>query len=252
VERKRTAGGKLLDVLGTFGRDQQHQTLTQIAHRAQVPLSTAHRIISELAERGVLDRGEDGTWHVGLRLWEIATGCPRTQILRDVAAPAMQDLYEATHENVHLTVREGTESVFVELISGRHSVGLVTHVGARLPLAATGMGRVLLAYAPQDIIDAVLESPLYPWTEHTLVDADQLRTQLEEIRREQVFVSDRQLQINTVAVAAPIRVGTQGPVNAAISVVIAAERAAEVRRLRVPLLRAAHAVTNELGLRARE
>ncbi|MER5866229.1 IclR family transcriptional regulator [Kitasatospora sp. NPDC002040] len=246
-----TAAGKVLRVLSTFDRERSSQGLSQIAQRAGLPLSTAHRVVAELAAWGALERGEDGAWYVGLRLWEIASGCPRSQILRDVALPFMQDLYEATHENVQLAVREGTELVFVERIAGHRSVELLTMVGARFPVAATGMGRVLLAYAPQDVQAEVLASPLRAWTPYTVTDPGLLRRQLDRIRREQVFVSDRQLSENTVAVAAPIRIGRTGPVTAALGIVITADSASRVRGLREPLRLAAGEISEQLGRRAR-
>jgi DNA-binding IclR family transcriptional regulator len=242
----------VLDVLSTFARDQQFQTLSEIARRAELPLSTAHRIVGELAERGVLERGVDGAWHVGLPLWEMASGCPRTQIVRDVALPFMQDLYEVTHENVHLAVRDGSESVFVERIAGHRSVELVTRVGGRLPLAATGLGRVLLAHAPTDVVESVLDSPLQAWTPHTLVDPEQLRAQLAQIRRDHVIVCDRQIQTSTISVAAPIRMGAGGPVRAALAVIIPAEQAQDARGMRGPLLRTVQAIAAEFGRRAHE
>ncbi|GAA4832904.1 IclR family transcriptional regulator [Kitasatospora terrestris] len=246
-----TAAGKVLEVLSTFGRDRPSQTLSEIAQRTGLALSTAHRVVAELAAWGALERGEDGSWHVGLRLWEIASGCPRSQILRDVALPFMQDLYEATHENIQLAVREGTELVFVERIAGHRSVELVTMVGSRFPIGSTGMGRVLLAHAPADIQEAVLDAPLRAWTTHTVTDPRRLRAQLDGIRREQVFVSDRQLSDTTVAVAAPVRIGRTGPVGAALGIVIAASSAGRARGLREPLLRAVHGISEELGRRAR-
>ncbi|MFE1229240.1 IclR family transcriptional regulator C-terminal domain-containing protein [Streptomyces sp. NPDC058745] len=81
---------------------------------------------------------------------------------------------------------------------------MLTTVGSRFPVVSTGMGRVLLAYAPKDIQEEVLESPLRAWTPHTVTDPKALRRQLDGIRREQVFVSDRQLTEETVAVAAPV------------------------------------------------
>jgi DNA-binding IclR family transcriptional regulator len=245
-----SAAGKVLAVLATFDRDRQSQTLTQIAQRTGIAMSTTHRIVTELAEWGALERGEDGTWYVGLRLWEVGSVCPRGQILRDVALPFMQDLYEATHENIQLAVREGTELVFVERIAGHRSVELLTMVGARFPLAATGMGRVLLAHAPPDIQEAVLDSPLVAWTSHTVTDPTTLRSQLDRIRREQVFVSDRQLSDTTVAVASPVRIGTTGPAYAALGIVVAARTATRVRSLRNPLLMAARDISAELGRRA--
>jgi DNA-binding IclR family transcriptional regulator len=250
AQARTTAAGKVLAVLATFDRDRQSQTLSQIAGRTGLALSTTHRVVAELAEWGALERGPDGAWHVGLRLWEVASVCPRGQILRDVALPFMQDLYEATHENIQLAVREGTELVFVERIAGHRSVELLTMVGARFPLTATGMGRVLLAHAPPEIQDAVLEHPPQAWTPYTITDPEVLRAQLAGIRREQVFVSDRQLSESTLAVAAPVRIGPTGPVHAALGVVVAADRTAEkVRGLRRPLLLAAQGVSAELGRR---
>lgn len=246
-----TAAGKVLEVLSTFDREHPSQTLSEIAQRTGLALSTAHRVVAELAAFGALERAEDGSWHVGLRLWEIASGCPRTQILRDVALPFMQDLYEATHENVQLAVREGTELVFVERIAGHRSVQLLTMVGSRFPVGSTGMGRVLLAHAPRDIQEEVLESPHRAWTPHTVTDPRTLRAQLDRIRREQVFVSDRQLSEDTVAVAAPVRIGRSGPVGAALGIVVAARTASRARGLREPLLRAAYGISDELGRRAR-
>ncbi|WP_030545223.1 IclR family transcriptional regulator [Streptomyces exfoliatus] len=246
-----TAAGKVLDVLAVFDREHPSQTLSEIAQRTGMALSTTHRVVSELAGWGALERAEDGSWHVGLRLWEIASGCPRTQILRDVALPFMQDLYEATHENIQLAVREGTELVFVERIAGHRSVELLTMVGSRFPIGSTGMGRVLLAHAPPGLQEEVLASPLRAWTPHTVTDPKTLRAQLDRIRREQVFVSDRQLSESTVAVAAPVRTGRNGPVGAALGIVFTARGASRARGLREPLLRAAYGISDELGRRAR-
>ena len=245
-----SAAGKVLAVLATFDHERPSQTLSQVAHRAGLALSTAHRIVAELAQWGALERAEDGTWHVGLRLWEVGSVSPRTRIVREAALAFMQDLYEGTHENVQLAVREGAELVFVERIAGHRSVDLLTMVGSRFPLAATGMGRILLAHAPPEIQQAVLEEPLQAFTRFTLTDPAVLREQLAGIRREQVVVSDRQLSESTLAVAAPVRIGATGPVAAALGVVVSADRSLErVRGLRRPVLEAAQGISVELGRR---
>lgn len=247
-----TAAGKVLAVLSTFGRDRPGQTLTQIAQQAGLPLSTTHRIVGELAGWGALERTSDGHWHIGLRLWELGTSSPRAQILREVALPFMQDLYEGTHENVQLAVREGTELVFVERIAGHQSVELMTRVAARFPLAATGMGRVLLAFSPPEIQEAVLAEPLHPLTRFTVTNVDDLRRELARIRREHHAVSDRTFNEETVAIAAPVRIGPTGPVHAVLGIVLAANRRDGLLRLRDPLMRAARGISVELGKRGRQ
>ncbi|MBK6885253.1 MAG: IclR family transcriptional regulator [Tetrasphaera sp.] len=246
-----SAAGKALAVLACFDRGRPALTLTDLAHRSGLPLSTTHRVVGELATWGALERTAEGSWQVGLRLWEVASACPRTQILREVSLPFMQDLYEATHENIQLGVREGTELVFVERIAGHRSIDLKTMVGTRFPLTATGIGMTLLAFAPSEIREAVLAEPVPRHTSQTVTDPRELRAMLAQIRRSQVAVNDRQLSENTVGVAAPIRVGLRGEVQAALGIVVAGTTAGAVRHLRAAVLAASRAVSVELGARAR-
>lgn len=244
-----SAAGKALAVLASFDRSRPSQTLTQIATGTGMALSTAHRVVGELAAWGALERAPEGTWHVGLRLWEVASVCPRGQILRDVALPFMQDLYEATHENVQLAVREGTELVFVERIAGHRSVDLKTMVGTRFPLTATGVGMVLLAHAPTEIREAVLEGPMVKHTETTVTDPRRLRAMLTQIRRAHCAVNDRQLSPHTVGIASPVRVGLTGEVHAALGIVVPGSTGASVRHLRQPVITSARAISLRLGTR---
>ena len=198
-----TAAGKALAVLAAFDREHQDLSLSQIAHHTGMDLSTAHRVVSELAQWGALERAEDATWHVGLRLWEVASLCPRGQILRDVALPSMQDLYEATHENVQLAVRDGGEVVYTEWLSGRSSVGVHIRVGARWPLHATGVGLALLAHGDPGFQEEYCAGPLASFTPYTITEPELLRRTLAEVRRSGVAVSDRQVTPDALSVAAP-------------------------------------------------
>src|SRR3712207_8102906 len=87
-------------------------------------------------------------YRVGLLVWELGALAPRGLGLREAALPFMEDLYEVTHENVQLAVRDGTDVGFVERIAGRSGVGVLTRVGGRFALPPTGVGLVLLAHAP--------------------------------------------------------------------------------------------------------
>src|SRR3712207_3678316 len=113
--------------------------------------------------------------------------------LREAALPFMGDLYEVTHQNVQLAVRDGDEVVFVERIAGRDAVNVLTQVGGRFALPPTGVGLVLLAHAPAEVQERVLAGPLTAYTQHTITDARQLRRVLAEVRRSGMAVSDRQV-----------------------------------------------------------
>jgi DNA-binding IclR family transcriptional regulator len=208
-----------LDVLATFTPDHPTRTLQEISRESGLPLTTTHRIVSDLVSWGALERTRAGRIQVGLRLWEVASLAPRGLGLREVALPFMEDLFVATGENVQLAVREQSEAVFIERLTGRHSVTVLTRVGDRFALHATGVGLVLLAHAPADVQEQTLARPLATWTEHTLTDPDRLRAVLAEVRRTGVAVSDRQVTLDAVSVACPIH-DAGNDVVAALSVVV--------------------------------
>src|SRR5438874_738161 len=96
----RTTSSRLLAVLGAFSAASSVLTLSEIARGSGLPVATAHRLVGELVEWGALERRSGGRYQVGLRLWEIGCLAPQQRDLRSVALPFMEDLYEATHENV--------------------------------------------------------------------------------------------------------------------------------------------------------
>ncbi|OBG44804.1 IclR family transcriptional regulator [Mycobacterium alsense] len=228
---------RALRLLETFTPDRQELSLSELARRAGLPLSTAHRLALDLLAWGAIERDErTGLFHIGLRLWEIASLAPRGLVLREIALPVMEDLAQVTHENVQLGVREGSELVFVERIRSQESVQVRTRVGGRFAMPATGLGLALLAYAPSHVQEEVCASPMERYTERTICDPVVLRRTLAKVRQTGIAISDRQISLDTLSVAAPIFDNARN-VHAAISVVV---EAGTVRpRSLIPLLQAA-------------
>ncbi|MGW0823237.1 IclR family transcriptional regulator [Streptomyces sp. NPDC002845] len=232
----RSAPDRLLAVLAAFDHDHPALTLTDISRRAGLTLTTTHRLAGALTEWGALERDASGLYHVGLRLWEVAALAPRGLALRQIALPYLEDLYEATHENVQLAVRDGGEVVYIEWLSGRSAVGVHIRVGARWPLHATGVGLALLAHSEPGFQEAYCEGPLASFTPYTITEEARLRRVLAEVRRTGAAVSSRQVTDDALSVAAPVR-GQSGEVVAAVSVVVP-QRGAQVPAL-VPAVRLA-------------
>jgi DNA-binding IclR family transcriptional regulator len=208
-------------ILAAFTPERPALTLSQLARRTGLPLTTTHRLAGELVGCGLLERDPTGNFHIGLRLWEIASLAPRGLGLRELALPFMEDLFAVTRENVQLAVREGHESVYVERIAGRSAIPVLTRVGGRFPLHPTGVGRVLLAFAPSEVQDAVLAGPLTRYTPETVTDPDALRRILAEVRVHGFAVNDRQVTMDSISVGAPVR-DADSSVIAAVSIVVQA------------------------------
>lgn len=215
---------RVLDVLGAFTAEAPVLGLSEIAKRTGLPLTTAHRIVGELAAGGALHRGDDGRYRIGLRLWEIAHLAPASHDLRDAAMPFLEDLHEVTRHNVQLAVldpEDPGEVVYVERLSSRDAVSIVTRSGSRLPAHATGVGLVLLAHADPDDVERVLARPLRRFTPYTVCDPVGVRSLLAQVRSGGFVISDRQIEAVSLSVAAPVSQGS-GPVVAALSIVVPA------------------------------
>lgn len=210
---------RALALLDHFGPGRPSMTLSQLARQAGMPLSTTHRLVGEFVAWGALERGADGRYRIGLRLWELGALAPRGQALRDRALPFLEDLSQITRENVQLAVREGTETVFVERIAGSGAVPVMSRVGGRFALTATGVGLVLLAHAPHDVQETVVTGPVHRFTACTVTDPGRLRAMLADVRSQGFSVSDRQISLDTLSVAAPVTDG-RGQVIAAVSLVV--------------------------------
>jgi DNA-binding IclR family transcriptional regulator len=210
---------RALQILAAFSTDRPTMTLSELSRQTGLPVSTVHRMLGGLVAWGALERGEDGSYRVGLRLWEVGALAPRGQGLRERALPFLEDLSQITRENVQLAVREGTELVFVERIAGTGAVPVLTRVGGRFALTATGVGLVLLAHAPVEVQEEVLAGPVSRYTPLTVTDPAELRRMLADVRTSGFAVSDRQVTMDALSVAAPVH-DARGTVVAAVSLVV--------------------------------
>jgi DNA-binding IclR family transcriptional regulator len=152
----------------------------------------------------------------------VGTLAPVARELREASLPAMQDLYEATHENVQIAVREGTNALYVERIHGRSSVPVLSRPGVPLPLHATGVGKVLLAYAPREIVESCVEN-LQPVTRYTITERGRMLRELAMVRRHGYARTVEEMGYGTCSLAVPV-LGADDEVVAALALVTSTVR----------------------------
>jgi len=221
-----------LAVLAAFENSPGALSVARIAQRARLPLSTTYRLVHELEHWGALDKSADGKFHVGMRIWELGQLAGRR--LRDRRArPFLQDLFDLTHENVHMAVRQGTQVLYVDKIYGSRKVPVVSRVGGRLPLHATAVGRVLLSAEPQWFIDAFLDKELEAPTVKTIIDREELVAEIKDVARKGYSIAVEQMRMGACSVAVPLVL--EGETVAAIGLVLESHRSGEIARL-LPML----------------
>jgi DNA-binding IclR family transcriptional regulator len=195
--------GKAVAILWSFGPDEAVLSLAELTRRTGLAKPTVHRMASDLVELRLLDRA-DGGYRLSGGLFELGMRAATERSLLELAMPFLQDLYERTHETVHLGVAEGAEVVYVAKIGGHRQAESPSRTGGRMPMHCTAIGKVLAAYADPDVQRTVLAGPLARRTAHTVVAPGLLRKQFDRARETGIAFEHEESRLGLQCVAAPV------------------------------------------------
>jgi DNA-binding IclR family transcriptional regulator len=202
----RNAKSSLLRALGlldAFRAGTDELTLTELARLADVPKTTAHRMVADLVEWGALERTETGL-RLGIRLFEFGHLVPAQRGLRDLALPYLEDLYETTRQTANLAVRDGHDIVYVEKLVSRGRLVPHSRTGGRLPVHCTALGKAILAFSPAEVVDGVIAAGLRPITSKSITDAPRLHRDLAGIRERRVAFDVEESRLGMFCAASPL------------------------------------------------
>ncbi|MGW7542558.1 IclR family transcriptional regulator [Streptomyces sp. NPDC054770] len=170
----------LLDIVGTASRPL---TLSEIARSAGLPVSTAHRLLSELLRCDALVRTASGRYQLGEHIWRLGAAAPWERELRRAAAVHLHALARNAGAGVALAALSGDRLVCLDTIAAPGADLKLAVSGDELPLTATSAGKMLLATTARDRLTTVLSRPLPRLTPFTLVAPHLLAAQVERTRQ---------------------------------------------------------------------
>lgn len=240
---------RAVTILEALAESPEELGITQLGHRLGVHKATASRLVSTLAEHGLVERtpGSD-KYRLGFGLVRLASAVASGLELVRQARPSLERLAEETGETVNLAALDGDQVVNIDQITAAHLIVNVNWVGKRTPLHCTSNGKVLLAHLPEPERLHLLARPLERLTPNTIVDAEALRRELDEVRARGYAHTLEELEVGLNAVAAPVR-AAGGSVVAAVSVAGPAYRVkpAEIAELARATMAAADQISRRMG-----
>ncbi len=196
---------RALQIMGCFDDDHPERGISDIAQAVGLHKATAHRIVTTLVNYGYLERVEDGQkYRLGLELPNLGYKVLRRMDLRREAIPFMKQLAGGWDETCDLSIFDQGEVFYIEIVRGTRALTISAAVGQRLPAHATASGKLFLAYLPENELDEILSQPMKAFTEKTVTTPDELRRQLNEIRRQGFAIDYEEFEHGVCAVAAPI------------------------------------------------
>ncbi|MBV7486965.1 IclR family transcriptional regulator [Bordetella sp. BOR01] len=228
--------------------------VASIAAATGVPRATLYRILRVLKAHGFVADAADqpGTVVLGSALARLGAQVASPRNLPSVAQSVMAALSERLGETVKLVVREGDEAVTLAVSQPTNDMHVASRIGGRLPLWLGASQRLLLAYAPQEVVDRVLAAPHQRRASNTITDAAQLRAELGTLR-ERGWACSVNEGVEGVGAAAAVVCGADGQVLAAVVAVYiyAGTQQARQEAIRIETIDAAAAISRSLGARVK-
>lgn len=191
--------------------------VSELAGHLDIPKSTIHNYLSTLVQEEYVVK-DGSSYRVGVRFLEYGAYA-RVQIdIYDIAKPEVDELAKTTGELANLMAEEHGRGSYLHRARGEKAVQVEAHVGTRVPLHGTALGKAILAYLPDKRVDEIVEQHgLIASTPNTITDREELNDELIQIRENGVAFDDEERLKGLRCVAAPI-LSTNDRVLGAISV----------------------------------
>jgi DNA-binding IclR family transcriptional regulator len=221
----------LFELLGNGNREMSH---ADIASFLAIPKSSLTQLLKNLVHRGWLSYDAvSKSYALGDAIGRIARASKRVPNLIDIAGPILTDLTAATNETSAIDVQRGDEAETLATVLSGETLLAVLRAGQRAPLYSTSYGKVMLAHMPQDALeDYLARVELTPLTPRTIQSQEELRLQIEAVRRDGFGYSFEEHVRGVVGVARAV-FGPGRSFVAALNVAAAAVRFDTEARLKI-------------------
>jgi IclR family transcriptional regulator, acetate operon repressor len=209
--------------------DRPDSGITEIARDLGMAKAAVHRVLASLRSRDLISLDETTRrYSLGPAVLSLGlTYLDRLDVC-GLAAAALPGLSRATNETATLSVRTGNSRVYVEQVTPPREVIMSVRIGVPYPLHAGASSKAFLAFMRDEEIDAYFRTAIEPLTSATIVDEDELREQLAQIRDRGWAESVGERQAGAASVAAPVLNHTGAP-SAVLSISGPADRFVEIR-----------------------
>jgi DNA-binding IclR family transcriptional regulator len=194
---------KASDLIDCLGRAGEPVTLGHVRSELDMPKSSTHRLLNELAALGIVRRTDDGRYSLGPRLLYWGEAAADTFDLRQVAEHAMRRLRDELDESVHLYIRDHDTRICIAAVEGRQMLRPFIQLGRPLPLRVGAAGKLLLAFADAETIAVELGRAREEGSKSPNAPGVKLGAQMEQIRGERwaTSVGEREEGVSAAATA---------------------------------------------------
>jgi DNA-binding IclR family transcriptional regulator len=209
---------RALEILELFEKNSE-LSISEISEKMDLSKSTVYGLVNTLTTKGFLEQFDvTKKYKLGIKNFELGNYVKKRMDLRMEARPYLEDIINKFHETIHIAKHYQGEVVYIDKIEGSDFSIVSSQIGHRAPMYCTGVGKVQLAYLPEEYLERyVFSKPMKKYTKNTIVTKEDFLKELEKVRQNGYAIDDEEIEIGLRCVAVPI-LGQGSNILAGISV----------------------------------
>lgn len=197
-----------LDMLEQFHGDTAELGVTDLSRRLNLTKNNVFRLLATLESRDyILQNKETENYRLGLKTLELGQLFVRQMgRLINNSREIMEAMVRECNETLCLSILRDFNTVNLDVIECNQPLRVVPRIGVQLPAYCTAAGKLHIASLLEENLNSYVAScGLIRYTPYTIIDPEQLRTQLQQVARQGYAVDLEELDMGVRCVGAPIR-----------------------------------------------
>lgn len=195
---------RALELLFILEKNPRDMGVTELSHLLDIQKSSTHNLLQTLLAKGFVQQTDTGRYTLGLQLMRLGAVCAERLDVRRIARPFLEELAEETGEIALFGLRVGNEITIVDKAEPPSSFFMIPKFDFSSTFHCSAIGKVLLAYSPESFVSNVLANGLVRYTPYTIIDSNELKQELIQIRTNGFAVACNETVNGVTCISTPI------------------------------------------------
>ncbi|MHB8066083.1 MAG: IclR family transcriptional regulator [Ruminiclostridium sp.] len=209
---------KAIKLLDYFTIENPERGITELAELSGMYKSSIHNTVTTFEKCGILQKNlKNNKYRLGLKILQLNYNLCTSDDLRNIMQPYMERVSNFGNESVYLAVPSGCDVVY---LNAQYPTGITpgrSIVGVKAPMYCTGVGKAILAFLPEKILDQIVANGFEKYTSNTIVDIVSLKKELALIRERGYAIDNMEHEYGIKCAAVPIK-NIRGEIVGAFSI----------------------------------
>ncbi|WP_461206783.1 IclR family transcriptional regulator [Clostridium sp. DL1XJH146] len=203
--KKSRAATRTIDILELISNETKGLSLTEIASTLDIPITSVSDIVRALLDKEMIEVIDERSklYGIGVKAYYIGNAFISNTTLVDKARDTIEALGTRMNKTVFLGKEVNKKITYIYKFEPKDSIITTCPIGSRTNLHCTSLGKCFLA-SNDELMSKLDSKDLIKKTDYTIVEMDELKKEVEKVRKQGYGVDCREQSDHLLCIGAPV------------------------------------------------